>query len=104
VEDETLPTTVRITQAFAARMPSQRNLDALAKIEGTTFGQLAENQPSRLLAFRALQRDYPHRDVASLWLHAYDVEVELVEVDPTANGGPPTWQPSATTGVSVPPS
>jgi hypothetical protein len=27
-------------------------------------------------------RDHPDRDVTSLWLHAYDVEVDVGEADP----------------------
>jgi hypothetical protein len=88
-----LPELVTVTQAFIARLPSQRILDLLAKLEpGSKFGELIENQPPRLIAFRALLRDHPGRDPASLWLHAYDVEVELVEVDPT-NGSVPTLSP-----------
>jgi hypothetical protein len=88
-----LPDTVTVTQSFIARLPSQRILDLLAKLEpGVKFGELAENQPPRLIAFRALLRDHPGRDPASLWLAAYDVEVALVEVDPT-NGSTPTLSP-----------
>jgi hypothetical protein len=88
-----LPELVTVTQSFIARLPSQRVLDVLAKLEpGLKFGDLAENQPPRLIAFRALLRDHPGRDPASLWLHAYDVEVALVEVDPT-NGSTPTLSP-----------
>lgn len=84
-----LPLEVTVTQAFIARMPSQRTIDQLARLEpGVPFAELVESQPPRLIAFRALSRDYPDRDPASVWLHAYDVEVVLVEVDPT-NGKPP---------------
>jgi hypothetical protein len=102
MDDNALPTVVYVSQSFASRMPSQRLLDAIAAIDGTPFGELAQRQPSRLTAFRALQRDHPDRDMASLWLHSYDTEVELVEVDPTGNGGRPPWPPSAITGISTP--
>jgi len=88
-----LPDLVTVTQAFIARLPSQRILDLLAQLEpGVKFGELAENQPPRLIAFRALLRDHPGRDPASLWLAAYDIEVAIEEVDPT-NGKSPTPSP-----------
>lgn len=88
-----LPQTATVSQSFVARLPSQRVLDILARLEpGAKFGELIENQPPRLIAFRVLLRDHPTRDPASLWLHAYDMEVELVEVDPT-NGSVPTLSP-----------
>jgi hypothetical protein len=83
-----LPTLVHVSQAFSARLPSQRVLDMLTRTEGVEFTELAQNQPGRLLAFRALLRDYPERDTASLWLHAYDVEVAIDDVNPT-NGNAP---------------
>lgn len=83
-----LPTTITASQAFIARLPSQRVIDLLAHLEpGTKFGELIEAQPPRMIAFRALLRDYPQRDPASLWLHAYDCEVALVDVDPTGGNG-----------------
>jgi len=83
-----LPELVTVTQSFIARLPSQRIIDLLAKLEpGVKFGELVEDQPPRMIAFRALLRDYPGRDPASLWLHAYDVEVALVDVDPTNGNG-----------------
>lgn len=85
-----LPTTITVTQSFIARLPSQRNIDLLARLEpGIKFGQLMEDQPSRMIAFRALMRDHPDRDPTSLWLHAYDCEVAIEDVDPT-NGSVPT--------------
>lgn len=79
-----LPDLVSVTQSFSQRLPSQRVLDMLSRIEGTGFGELAERQPFRIVAFRALLRDFPGRDETSLWQHAYDVEVQVVEeVDPT---------------------
>jgi hypothetical protein len=83
VAGEALPTLVQVSQAFSSRLPSQRVLDMLTRTEGIDFAALAQNQPGRLLAFRALLRDYPERDTASLWLHAYDVEVEIEDVNPT---------------------
>ena len=88
-----LPATVEATQAFMARIPAQRVIDLLARLEpGTALGDLMTDMPSRVTAFRALLRDFPHRDPTSLWLHAYDVEVALVEVDPT-NGKQPNHSP-----------
>jgi hypothetical protein len=85
-----LPELVTVTQAFIARMPSQRVIDMLKKLApGVGFGELIEEQPPRVVAFRALLRDHPTRDETSLWLHAYDVEVDIVDVDPT-NGSVPT--------------
>jgi hypothetical protein len=85
---EPLPTLIAATQAFMARLPSQRVIDLLARLEpGVKIGQLMEGQPSRVIAFRALLRDHPDRDPTSLWLHAYDCEVALEEVDPTAGNG-----------------
>jgi hypothetical protein len=87
---EPLPDLVSVTQAFVARLPAQRMLDLLKRLEpGVKFSELMEDQPPRMIAFRVLLKDYPNRDPASLWLHAYDVEVALVEADPT-NGHAPT--------------
>jgi len=96
--DEPLPTLVKVSQSFVQRLPSQRLLDEIRHCEpAATFGELAETQP-----FRALVRDFPGRDMTSLWLHAYDVEVDVSEADPT-NGKPATtWPRSATTGVVFP--
>lgn len=80
---EALPNLVAVTQAFSGRLPSQRVLDLIDKLEGVGFAQLVSTQPFRIVAFRALLRDYPGRDESSLWLHAYDVEVEVIDADPT---------------------
>jgi hypothetical protein len=80
-----LPELVTVSQAFSSRLPSQRVLDMLQKAEGgADFGELAQTQPFRIVAFRALLRDFPDRDPASLWAHAYDVEVEVTDVNPTS--------------------
>jgi hypothetical protein len=92
VADEPLPEVVSVTQAFSARLPSQRVLDLVTKIEGIDFAALATTSPFRLVAFRALLRDYSERDPTSLWLHAYGVEVEVEDVNPT-NGSSPTPGP-----------
>ena len=101
--DDALPTLVHVTQSFCARLPSQRLLDQIRHCEpGATFAEIAETQPFRIVAFRALVRDHPGRDVTSLWAHAYDVEVDVAEVDPT-NGKQPTLSPpSAGIGVAFP--
>jgi hypothetical protein len=89
---ELLPTLVTVTQAFSSRLPSQRTLDLVTKIEGVDFEALARNAPFRIVAFRALLRDYPERDPTSLWMHAYDVEVEVADENPM-NGTSPTPGP-----------
>ena len=92
-----LPDLVEVSGAFTRRLPSQRLLDMLAHIETTPFGDLAGTQPFRIIAFRALVRDYPGRDTTSLWLHAYDVEVDVTEADPTVEASPTPSPLSATT-------
>jgi hypothetical protein len=87
--NEPLPGFVSVTQAFTSRMPTQRVQDTITRIEGGTFGDLIQAQPFRVVAFRALLRDFPGRDETSLWMHSYDVEVEINEPDPT-NGNAPT--------------
>jgi hypothetical protein len=94
--DEALPLEVAVTQAFCSRMPSQRIIDLLKRLEpDTRFAELVEDQPPRFIAFRALMAAYPGRDPASLWLHAYDVEVAIVEPDPTNGSAPKPSLPSA---------
>ena len=94
-----LPDRVEVSGAFTRRLPSQRLLDMLAHIETAPFGDLAGTQPFRIIAFRALVRDYPGRDPTSLWLHAYDVEVDVIEADPTVEASPtPPPLSAATTG------
>jgi hypothetical protein len=97
-----LPELVKVTQAFASRAPSQRVIDAITRIEGGTFGDIAQNMPFRLTAFRALSRDYPGYDATALWLHAYDCEVEITEVDPTNAGSPTAGPPSVSTSAAFP--
>ena len=80
---EPLPHEVTVTKAFSERLPSQRIIDIATKADGFTFSELANQQPFRLIAFRALVRDWPVRDATSLWMHAYDCEVIIEEVDPT---------------------
>jgi hypothetical protein len=82
---EQLPTVVHVSEAFSSRaLPPQRLVDQLVKIEGVPFSELGAEQPFRIVAVRALLRDYPGRDLASLWLHAYDCEVQVDQLDPTA--------------------
>jgi hypothetical protein len=80
---EPLPLLITVSTAFSSRLPSQRVLDQLDQIEGIGFAALAQSQPFRIVAFRALLRDFPDRDATSLWAHAYDVEVEVEDVNPT---------------------
>jgi hypothetical protein len=86
VTDCDLPYTVTISQAFSQRLPAQRVLDLIDQQEIAKFAELAETQPFRIVAFRALLRDFPHRDPGELWRHAYDVECDVVTPDPTDNG------------------
>ena len=102
-DDGALPTLVYVTQAFAGRLPRQRDLDMLARIEPVPFSELANSQPFRIVAFRALMRDHPGYDATALWMHAYDVECEVVEGDPTTSNGRTPSPLSAVTGVASPP-
>jgi hypothetical protein len=95
-----LPDVVTVTQAFAARMPTQRVIDAVERAESEPFGELVQHQPMRIVAFRALLRDRPGYDVTAAWLHSYDVEVEIETADPTSPNGPTPAPPSAITGIS----
>jgi hypothetical protein len=98
-----LPTLLTVSQAFSARLPSQRVLDLLARVEPTTpFGELAQTQPFRIVAFRALLRDFPDFDPTALWLHAYDCECEVVELDPTNGKSTTVSPPSAATTAAYP--
>jgi hypothetical protein len=98
-----LPTVISASQAFTTRLPSQRLIDLLARLEqDVPFPELAQNQPFRLIAFRKLLEDHPERDPTSLWLHAYDVEVDIAEADPTPSSGPTPTPPSALTGIASP--
>jgi hypothetical protein len=86
-----LPALVYVSSAFSQRLPSQRVLDLLTKLEGVGFSELATTAPFRIVAFRALLIEYPNRDPASLWAHAYDVEVEVADAaDPTGMNGKST--------------
>ena len=94
--DAQLPTLIECTQSFIARLPSQRIIDLLSRMEpDMNFSQIMEAQPPRMIAFRALLRDYPDRDPTSLWMHAYDCEIGIVEVDPTNGKSPTLLPPSA---------
>jgi hypothetical protein len=101
-DNQPLPGLVTVTQAFSSRMPSQRVQDAVTRIEGGSFGDIIQSQPFRIVAFRALMRDFPGRDTTSLWMHAYDVEVEVRESDPTNGSSPTPGPPSGDTSASIP--
>jgi hypothetical protein len=93
-----LPSTMTVSGAFTRRMPSQRLCDLIAHAEpAMLFKDVMETQPFRVIAFRALLRDFPAYDTTSLWLHAYDVEVDVAEVDPTAGSSPTASPPFAGT-------
>jgi hypothetical protein len=101
--DSPLPTLVTVSNAFNQRLPSQRVLDLIRKLEPEAdhdFGEFIKNQPFRVIAFRALLRDFPDRDPTSMWLHSYDVEVDVTEDDPFSPNGPTPTPPSLDTGVS----
>ena len=102
-----LPDVVQVKIAYFTRMPNQRVVDLLARIEPMPFGELMTTQQNRVCAFRKLIADHPNRDPTSLWLHAYDVEVEIVDaLDPTAVGALTSTTtvspPSVDTGVTDP--
>jgi hypothetical protein len=99
---EPLPNVVRVTTAFMQRAPSQRAQDLLLRLEGGTFGELMERQGFRVAAFRKLSDDYPGHDPTSVWMHAYDVEVEISEVDPTGSVSATLTPPSAAITVASP--
>jgi hypothetical protein len=91
-----LPDMVTVSQAFISRLPSQRVIDLMKRLEnGATFSELMEEQPGRITAFRALLRDHPRRDPTSLWMHAYDVEVAIDDPDPTSGNSSTPSLPSA---------
>jgi hypothetical protein len=89
-----LPSLVTVSDSFSQRLPSQRVLDLITKQEPGGFAELAQSQPFRIVAFRALLRDFPDYDTTALWLHAYDTEVDVVTSDPT-NGKSPTLAPGS---------
>ena len=95
---EPLPLLINVSTAFSSRLPSQRVLDMLERIEPGGFGAIAQAQPFRIVAFRALLRDFPDHDPTSLWLHAYDVEVEVQDINPTNGKLPTPAHDSVTTG------
>jgi hypothetical protein len=91
-----MPDCITVPQAFIARLPSQRIIDMLRRLEpDANFGELIEAQPPRLIAFRWLLREHPTRDATSLWMAAYDIEVAIADVDPTSGSGPTPSLPSA---------
>lgn len=99
-DDQTgpLPEVVSVTNAFIARLPSQRVVDLLKKMEpDAKFAELMEDQSPRVIAFRWLLREYPARDPTSLWMHAYDVEVTFEEIDPFNVNSSTVSPPSART-------
>jgi hypothetical protein len=95
-EARSLPLIVEVDEAFSTRLPSQRVLDEILKVEPGGFAAVAETQAFRVVAFRALLRDFPDYDPTALWLHAYDVEVEVRQPDPT-NGKSPTHESDSVT-------
>lgn len=97
--DPDLPLLVQCDAAFAARLPSQRVLDAISRVEVANFGELAQTQPFRITAFRVLLRDYPDRDPTALWHHAYDVEVEVADSNPFDGKLPTLGQSSVASGT-----
>ena len=96
-----LPALVAVTAAFAERVPTQRIIDAVERVEGDRFGLVIQRQPFRVVAFRALMRDFPDYDLAALWLHAYDVEVDVTPADPTSPPLPTPEPHSNGTGASI---
>ena len=96
---DALPLLVTVTHAFSSRLPSQRVMDAIARLEpDENFADLALRQPFRIVAFRALYAQHPG-DVNRLWMHSYDVEVDVLEPDPTSGRSPTSSRDSAATGA-----
>jgi hypothetical protein len=94
-----LPLVITVTDTFSKRLPSQRVCDLIRHCEpGMTFGDIGTEQPFRLIAFRALLRDFPAYDTTAVWLHSYDVEVDVVEEHPTQPVSQTASLPSADTG------
>jgi hypothetical protein len=92
-----------VTKSMLQRViPPQRLQDEIAKLEGRPYKDVYEVQPFRCEAFRVLLRDHPDRDVTSLWFHAYDVEVELLDDSPTNGSSPTPALLSAGTGAAFP--
>ena len=97
-----LPTVVAVNEGFARRWPSPRLQHVIRDVEGMPFQQVIGDDPSRVTAFRALVRDFPDYDLTALWLHSYDVEVDVVESDGfLVNGQMPTL-PSVPSGTASP--
>ena len=63
------------------------------------FAELAQTQPFRIVAFRALLRDFPDYDPTALWMHAYDVEVDVLAENPTNGNAPTSALGSAVSGA-----
>ena len=102
-EPVVLPTVVEVTSAFTQRLPTQRVIDLITRLEpGRPFPEIAADMPFRVIAFRKLRADYPDGDDTALWLHSYDVEVQVVEADPFSVNGLTLTPPSAATGVASP--
>jgi hypothetical protein len=105
--DEPLPEVMTCTmaalEAMGRRIPSPRLTESLKRI-GITYGELMNDDAGRMryAAFRLLLRDYPDRDLTSLWLHSYFVEIEVTEVDPSLLAGTTTSPPSADTSAASP--
>jgi hypothetical protein len=104
---EALPEVVTCTMAelesYARRLPSPRISDQLEKL-GTSFGEVCSNESGkeRYAAWRLLMRDWPERDVTSLWLHSWFCEIEVTEVDPTPAAPPTASPPSAPSTTASP--
>lgn len=97
-EPDSLPSVVTVTQSFASRLPTQRVIDVVERTEGA-FADVVQRQPMRVVAFRALLRDHPGYDITAVWMHSYDVEVEIEAADPTNSNGQTPAPPSVTFGA-----
>jgi hypothetical protein len=101
--DVALPEVVEVTQAFTQRLPSQRLIDLICRLEpDRPFPQIAADMPFRVIAFRRLCEMFPDRDQTSVWMHSYDVEVQVTEGDPFSPNGLTLTPPSAATGAASP--
>lgn len=101
---EVVTCTLAELEAFGRRLPSAQISDQLERL-GTSFGELCatDTGKERYAAFRLLLRDWPGRDVTSLWLHSWYVEIEVTGLDPTGTASPTESPPSAPTITASPP-
>jgi hypothetical protein len=97
-----LPTRVQVDQDEAAILPSSRLAHVIRQAEGIPVMQYIQDDPFRVVAFRRLHEQFPDYDLNALWLHCYDVEIQLVTADPTNGSTGTPGPPSSLTSTSGP--